>query len=71
MRRFYFRFMCAKVTGMEKQTSAARVAELRAKRKADGLVRTDFYVHPDDVPTIKALIARLSKRRAKGARPAG
>lgn len=47
------------------KTSAQRVAELRARRKASGLVRFDIDAHPDDVADIKAYADRLAAKRAK------
>jgi hypothetical protein len=44
------------------QTSK-RVAAMRQRRAAQGLVRVEVYVHPDDAVTIKALAARLQQQR--------
>jgi len=47
------------------KTPTTRVAELRARRQAAGLVRLELYAHPDDHPPIKALADKLQKRREK------
>lgn len=46
-------------------TSTARVQALRLQRKAEGLVRLDLYVHPDDRESIKAHAEKLAKMRRK------
>jgi hypothetical protein len=49
------------------QTRAYSLA-LRERRRAEGLVRKDVWVHPDDWPEVKALVARQARARVKGAR---
>lgn len=44
-------------------TAAQRVAAMRQRRAAQGLVRVEVYVHPDDGTAIKALAARLQQQR--------
>jgi hypothetical protein len=44
-------------------TTAQRVAAMRQRRAAEGLVRLELYVHPDDAAAIKALAARLQQQR--------
>lgn len=46
-------------------TTAERVADLRASRNALGLKRLELYAHPDDRPAIKALAEKLQRKRAK------
>ena len=50
---------------MTPKESTPRVATLRAARKSAGLKRVELYVHPDDEPAIKALAAKLARKRAK------
>ena len=50
---------------MTAKTVSARVAELRARRQAAGLVRLELYAHPEDHQPIKALAEKLQKRRDK------
>lgn len=45
-------------------TSGARVAALRERRAALGLVRLEVYAHPEDHPAIKAVAQRLTQERA-------
>jgi hypothetical protein len=47
-----------------------RVALLRERAAALGLKRLEMYVHPEDWVEIKALAARLQKRREKAAKVA-
>lgn len=42
-----------------------RVQALRKHRKEAGLKRLDLYAHPDDQAAIKALAARLQRKRLK------
>lgn len=51
------------------KTINQRVAELRARRKAEGLARLELFAHPDDHEPIKAHAAKLQRKRAKGAKP--
>jgi hypothetical protein len=48
---------------MTAKSTAARVAELRARRQAAGLVRLELYAHPENHQAIKALAEKLQKRR--------
>lgn len=48
------------------KTINERVAELRARRKAEGLTRLELFAHPDDHEPIKAHAAKLQRKRAKG-----
>jgi hypothetical protein len=48
------------------KTTNQRVAELRARRKAEGLTRLELFAHPDDHEPIKAHAARLQQKRIKG-----
>jgi len=48
---------------MTAKTTTERVAAMRAARDALGLRRLDLYAHPDDWPAIKALAAKLAKKR--------
>jgi hypothetical protein len=43
---------------------AARVAALRERRAALGLTRLELYAHPDDHAKIKALAAKLQRKRS-------
>lgn len=52
---------------MTAKSSAQRIAEMRAKRKAAGLVHVDLDAHPDDAAEIKAYAAKLAEKRAKTA----
>jgi hypothetical protein len=47
-------------------TAAQRVAAMRQRRAAQGLVRVEVYVHPDDAAAIKALAARLQRQSKPG-----
>lgn len=42
---------------------AARVAALRERRAALGLMRLELYAHPADHAALKALAAQLAKKR--------
>ena len=48
-------------------TATERGARLRANRAAEGLKRLELYAHPDDWPAIKALAAKLQRRRTRTA----
>lgn len=52
------------------KTAAERVAALRAARDALGLKRLELYAHPDDWPAIKALAAKLQRKRERNAKRA-
>lgn len=43
--------------------NARRVASMRQRRSALGLVRLELYVHPEDKAKIKALAKTLSEAR--------
>lgn len=47
------------------KTTAARVAELRQRRADLGLTRLELYAHPDDHEAIKALAAKLQRKRER------
>lgn len=47
------------------KTTAARVAELRQRRDDLGLKRLELYAHPDDHEAIKALAAKLQRKRER------
>jgi hypothetical protein len=44
-------------------TSTARVQALRDRRTSLGLIRLELYAHPADHAAIKALAAKLTKKR--------
>jgi hypothetical protein len=48
-------------------TATERGARLRANRAALGLRRLELHAHPDDWPAIKALAAKLQRRRTRSA----
>lgn len=50
---------------MTAQTAAQRKAAERVRRTAAGLVRLELYAHLDDHAAIKALAAKLQRRRDK------
>lgn len=50
------------------KTTAARVAELRQRRADLGLTRLELYAHPDDHKAIKALAAKLQRKRERAAK---
>ena len=56
---------------MTAKTPTARVAELRARRQAAGLVRLELYAHPEDHPPIKELAEKLQRKREKESKMAG
>ena len=56
--------------GLAPKTTAERVAAMRAARDALGLKRLDLYAHPDDWPAIKALAAKLQRKRERDAKRA-
>lgn len=45
------------------KSGAERLAELRARRRNDGLEPHEVWAHPKDWPLIKRLVERLAKRR--------
>ena len=46
-------------------TTTERVAALRQRRKALGLIRIEFYVTPDHATRIKKYVSKLTKEKAK------
>ena len=50
------------------KTTAARAAELRRRRDDLGLKRLELYAHPDDHDAIKALAAKLQRKRERSAK---
>lgn len=57
--------------GFAPKTTATRVAELRRRRADLGLTRLEVYVHPDDHEAVKALAAKLQRKRERAAKKAG
>ena len=49
------------------QTTAQRQAALKARRRAQGLVRLNVWAHPEDAAAIAKHAAKLAKRRATAA----
>lgn len=47
------------------KTAAERQAERKARELAAGRVQWKCWVHPDDLPAIKALAEKLQKKRDK------
>jgi hypothetical protein len=47
------------------KTTTERVQELRQRRELLGLTRLEIYVHPDDHEAIKALAAKLQRKRER------
>jgi hypothetical protein len=48
------------------RTNAQRQAAYKARREAMGLKRVpSLWAHPEDVPAIRAYVAKLNKRRGK------
>ena len=45
------------------KTTSERVQALRQRREALGLTRLELYVHPDDHEAVKALAAKLFRKR--------
>jgi len=45
------------------KTGAERLAELRARRRKEGLKPHEVWAHPKDWPLIKRLVERMAKRR--------
>jgi hypothetical protein len=50
---------------MNAKTVAERVSELRARRKAEGMVKLELWVHENDVTRIKREAEGLAARRAR------
>lgn len=46
-------------------TPTQRVQALRERRKALGLVRTEFYLTPEQAIRVRAYISKLTKEKAK------
>jgi hypothetical protein len=53
---------------MSAKPAAERMAALRQRRQAEGLTRLELWAHPDDWVAIKALAAKVQKRREKAAK---
>lgn len=53
------------------KTTAERVQAMREAREALGLKRRELYAHEADWPAVKALAARLAKKRARMAAKRG
>jgi hypothetical protein len=49
------------------KTTTERVQALRQRREALGLTRLELYVHPDDHEVVKALAAKLQRKRERAA----
>lgn len=45
------------------KSGSERLAELRARRRKEGLKPLEVWAHPDDHPTLKRSAARLWRRR--------
>jgi hypothetical protein len=50
---------------MNAKTVSERVSEMRTRRKADGLVKLELWVHEKDVTRIKKEAELFAKRRAR------
>lgn len=50
---------------MVAKTVSERVAALRARRDALGLVRLELYVYPDELPVFRALVTKIKAKRHK------
>jgi hypothetical protein len=50
-------------------TANERKAAERERRKQAGLTRLELYVHPEDHEPIKALAAKLQRKRTKAKEP--
>lgn len=48
------------------KTAAERKREERDRRRAEGLVRLELWLHPDDHAQVKKLAALLTHQRARG-----
>jgi hypothetical protein len=46
-------------------TPTQRVAALRQRRKAAGLIRIEFYVTQDHAVKVKKYVSKLTKEKAK------
>jgi hypothetical protein len=44
-------------------TTTERVAALRQRRKAAGLIRVEFYVTPDHAIRVKKYVSKLTKEK--------
>jgi hypothetical protein len=50
----------------EPKTPTQRSAAYKARKEAAGLKRVpNLWAHPEDVPAIRAYVAKLNKRRGK------
>lgn len=54
---------------MPAKTTAERKADERQRRADAGLTRLEVYAHPDDHEAIKALAAKLQRKREKQRKP--
>jgi hypothetical protein len=50
---------------MTAKSTAARVAELRARRKDSGLVRLELWARPETHELIKLFAAKLQRKQEK------
>ena len=50
---------------MTAKTGAERLQALRQRRESLGLARLELYAHPDDWPALKALAAKLQRKRSR------
>ena len=51
--------------GLVPKTTSERVDKLRAARAILGLKRLELYAHQEDWPAIKAIAAKLARKRQK------
>lgn len=54
-----------RVTASGAQTATERKAAERARRQALGLQRAESWVHPDDLPRLRAYVGRLNRARSR------
>lgn len=52
---------------MSEQPKSKLMARLRARRQAEGMVRVEAWVRPEDVERVRKYVARLN--RASGNKP--
>lgn len=57
--------MKSKENKLSAKTPAQRKADERQRRADAGLVRLEVYAHPDDHEAIKALAAKLQRKRER------
>jgi len=53
------------VTTMNAKSVGERVSDLRARRKAEGFVKMELWVHPNDVSRLKKEAIALTARRER------